>query len=559
MSNIYNYDLLISCAPEDEGSAHLLSRKLRELDFHVWFGMPKVEEDEFFIERFRKAVETSAACVLLLGVDVKVPWADKSGWLAIRSKLQRMHGTFRVIAVTLPGVSADSAGWFTSLIEPQLVNYGRRWSVIRFKESLDEEDAIHELILRIRGVEPTDQSDWFQESFRKVLCSRAQNALSVDWHKLASDLYSTSCETFEERDGVAAATNEASIGEGVEDTWGWKHNRQTRSAHISKFKRHQYALPAPQLVVQEESTSLASSQRDYWIRRSLQRSGHPWEASPLFHATRWNKAGAAQLVAATLVLLLTIPGFLGWIALNSNEKGNSPTKARTNVEAAPIASSALNNPEDVHTDSKLHGEMKPSNVRSTNHVRPRPSLTKRDRVARAATRRTPATPPISPAAAPSDGGEMVKKSDPEESHLSEIPKRWEKQYLKTLAGIRMIYVNLEGIDLDRHSRASVIAGFTNKLKKKGIRVSTKKEDKNHADGIAELQFGRNEMESGSVSVDLLDKKNNYINSWDTSAGCKQPGSKEPHVGLCEASQRLADKLGRAILAARANVGKQDHS
>lgn len=154
---------------------------------------------------------------------------------------------------------------------------------------------------------------------------------------------------------------------------------------------------------------------------------------------------------------------------------------------------------------------------------------------------------------------MVKKSDPEESHLSEIPKRWEKQYLKTLAGIRMIYVNLEGIDLDRHSRASVIAGFTNKLKKKGIRVSTKKEDKNHADGIAELQFGRNEMESGSVSVDLLDKKNNYINSWDTSAGCKQPGSKEPHVGLCEASQRLADKLGRAILAARANVGKQDHS
>jgi hypothetical protein len=135
MSNIYTYDVFISYAHEDKNYARLLSRKLQELDFLAWSDAPEINEEDFFEEKIREVLNSSAVCVLLIGVAGQSPWVSDSVWTAIHSRLERTHGAFRVIPVILPGAHTDSTGMLTALIRTQLISYRQQWTVIHFKES----------------------------------------------------------------------------------------------------------------------------------------------------------------------------------------------------------------------------------------------------------------------------------------------------------------------------------------------------------------------------------------------------------------------------------------
>jgi hypothetical protein len=542
MSNIYNYDLFISCAYEDKDSAQLLSRKLRELDFLAWFDVPEIEEGEIFIEKIREAMENSAVCVFLIGAGGQSPWAHDSVWSAIHSRLERTRGAFRIITVSLPDAHVDSSGTLMGLAKTQLISYQQQWAIVRFKESLNDEDALHELVLRIRGVEPNDQSDWLEGSFRKSVRLRAQNALNVDWHKLVLDLYSTSFDTFEQEDEVILQPDKVSC---------------------KLYRKSQILLePDPQ----GDSRLPTSTQSKYGVGENSRRRFHTLDVSSAVYASISNHG--FKIVAGMLMLLVSVVGY-SWKSYfaTKNSKEGIFIGSGISVEATQNVNSAQSNSAAAHTYSKVDRKtqsQKTSTTRASNQP-PTQSSRKIDDVARKIIPNTPdlvaTSSTRSMLLAQMVRAKVTKISEPEESFgHAEIPNKWEIQYKSKLAEIKQIYVEgLDNTDLDKDLQSRVLVKFIKALEKKGIEVLTKKEDKYRANGIAKLQFGPKEIKSGSVSVDLRDNKDHNINTWVASTECKIPSKKALHTVLCEASQQLGDKMVAAIQEAHSNVDKQEPS
>jgi hypothetical protein len=188
MSNIHEYDLFICSGGTGLQLAERLSRKLQALDFHVWLDGPKTENLSSFNNRFQKAIEMSAVSMFLFGSGKEILLIEGLVCSETSFRMESQQAPFRSIITALPGISSEAVKTLTDLIEQRLADYPHRLSVIQFKESLDEQDAMHKLILSIRGVAPNDQSDLLQTPFRDALRLRAQNALNIDFSLLASTL-----------------------------------------------------------------------------------------------------------------------------------------------------------------------------------------------------------------------------------------------------------------------------------------------------------------------------------------------------------------------------------
>lgn len=561
MSNIYNYDLFISCTSEDKDSAHLLSRKLRELDFFAWFDVPKVEEDSSFIEKFREAMETSAVGVLLLGASGKVPCANDSVWSAIHSKLEHINSAFRIIIVTLPGVHPDAAGTLTCLTKTQPINTRQRWTVIHCKESLNEKEVIDELVLRIRGVDPNDQSECVQRVFRKAVRVRAQNALNVDWHKLVSDLYAAPFEALEQRDEALPQPNKTQTSMGIADTSGWKHTKQTRSNDTARLTRFRGSAPSPKPNLQGGSTTIPSPQQNYRARQGLQHNRQSWEGVPPVYAPRLS--GGAKMAAGMLMLLVACLGYLCKSILIPDGKGVLQVRTGTvlpNTNSAPInfADAPRNSKQDEKTQAR-----KTNDALGTQQAPIRPSLTKRGEVASAINLPTPAAVDIPviklEAVEPLDAAKSAEISKMEEFYFRESHNLYEGQLWAKLATIKLIYVTLNSEGIDKGAESPVLAMFIERLEKHGIRASAKKEDQYHADVVAKLQFGPKEIESRSVFVELFDKMDSCIYSEDARLRFIPSNKNDLLMQLCRSSDQLGDKVCSAIRKASVAVGNHSSS
>ncbi len=560
MSNIYNYDLFISCAYEDKDSAQLLSRKLRELDFLTWFDAPEIEREGIFSEKIREAMENSAVCVLLLGVGGKSPWINDSVRSAIHSRLERTHGAFRVITVILPCVRTDFVGTLMGLMETPLTGYPPQWAVIRFKESLDEEDVLHELILRIRGVDPHDQSYRLEGSFGKSVNLRAQNALNVDWHNLILDLCSTSSDTFERRDDAPPQPDEVNIIEDMEESWGCDYAKQICDDSTSKIKLHQDSLILLNPVLREDYP-LSLPEWNFKIGQNLRRSHSQWIKPPVYALM---SSYGSKMATGMMMLLFSLLGFsLSNYLSSRNGQEELHASRGINLEATQNTSSTQSNPTGTQTSFKVTENTlsrKTKTARLGNQPFTRPSSTKLAEVTRAMIPSTPnlGVTPDSRSERPGllNGAKMSninKTSNLEEFSEPQITDEYKGQQRRKVAEMRRVFVEASiGEDIDENLKPLMLAAFIKKLRKNGIEGTINRED--NVNGIAQLRFERQEIKSGSVLVVLLDNKREYVDAWDIPIDGKKAMGK---VLCIAASQRLATEMGRSIKNAAAEFNKQE--
>jgi len=197
MSVIYKYDVFLSYAQKDSLLGRSLADKLEQRGFITWFSVREHETQRDWAQVVAGAVESSAVCVLLFGANNELPWDDECVPSAIEARIESTHGEFRVIPVLLLQQNSDFSAKFPA-IKDTCLRGQKLGAFVRFKTTLDDNEAIQELILKIRGVDPDERSPWNNEWFRTFIDHRAENALNVNWSKLASEVFSLAANANEQ-------------------------------------------------------------------------------------------------------------------------------------------------------------------------------------------------------------------------------------------------------------------------------------------------------------------------------------------------------------------------
>ena len=187
MSNVHKYDVFLSHAHGDGRVARDLASKLMDLGFLPRLCVSDVRSGVCLATQLAQAVEESAVCLILLGPAGDPPWTHEHIRDSIDARIERSYGEFRVIPVFLPGMQPIRAEVLPALRETCLIAQMRE-SAIRFEKTFDEEEALHSLILRIRGVNCAQAPDWTQSPFGNTICRRAENALNVNWRELPKNI-----------------------------------------------------------------------------------------------------------------------------------------------------------------------------------------------------------------------------------------------------------------------------------------------------------------------------------------------------------------------------------
>ncbi len=182
MKQHFKWDLFISHSRADEKIAESLAHELRELAFLTWGGLTTKQKSS---KQIADAMEESAVCIVLFGQGSTPCW-DDSVCEAIIARTRRTDGTFRVIPIIFPKVV--SAGLDIKVSECEsLCSERAPDTFIHFENGTDDELAIQQLVLRIRGVDQRETKKWTAGSFRLATRVRAKNAFDIDWAALMSN------------------------------------------------------------------------------------------------------------------------------------------------------------------------------------------------------------------------------------------------------------------------------------------------------------------------------------------------------------------------------------
>lgn len=191
MTKIYKYDVFISHSNEDADLAQNLAAKLRQLEFHVWSERKEKNQQS---QKAAAAMEDSAVCILLFGPGLSSPWKDEYVWSAITDRIQRTSGIFRVIPVLLTSI-LRLPGEIIAVSKGRPLSQHYKDTVVRFESGLEDDRAIRQLVLRIRGIDSTKQTIWSHPFLREKVRQRAKNVFNVDWTKLIASLIDTKYDT----------------------------------------------------------------------------------------------------------------------------------------------------------------------------------------------------------------------------------------------------------------------------------------------------------------------------------------------------------------------------
>lgn len=259
MTKIYKYDVFISHSTDDQDFAHHLAERLRRLDFHVWGGRKAKNQVS---KQIATAMEESAVCVLLFGPSGKSPWPDEYVWSAISNRIERTYGRFRVIPILLPRlVSADRE--MVAVWKQPWASRRQTGTFIRFENDMLDDEAIHQLVLKIRGADRVEESTWNNSYFRESIRQRARNALNVDWAKLI-----TSSIASQYRSSLAeqVAVQELGLkqcdslpehlkheGNSIAARCRWEENSQERIGYYSLIRNNSVSTLSPRSGATEQS------------------------------------------------------------------------------------------------------------------------------------------------------------------------------------------------------------------------------------------------------------------------------------------------------------------
>ncbi len=140
------FDVFLSHATPDKPAVEELARLLKKRGFEPWLDKWNLIPGEPWQEAIEKALEDCAACAVCLGPSGTGPWQNEEMRAAIDRRVSGGQGRFRVIPVLLPRAERGEPS--------RLPAFLRATTWVEFRETLDDEKALHRLDCGIRGVPP---------------------------------------------------------------------------------------------------------------------------------------------------------------------------------------------------------------------------------------------------------------------------------------------------------------------------------------------------------------------------------------------------------------------
>lgn len=140
------YDVFLSHATLDKPAVEELAQILRRRGLEPWLDIWNLIPGEPWQEAIEKALEDCAACAVCIGPSGTGPWQNAEMRAAIDLRISGELGAFRVIPVLLPGAVRGEPS--------RLPRFLRATTWVEFRETLDDERALHRLICGIQGIPP---------------------------------------------------------------------------------------------------------------------------------------------------------------------------------------------------------------------------------------------------------------------------------------------------------------------------------------------------------------------------------------------------------------------
>jgi len=140
------YDVFLSHATPDKPVVEALARILSERKFSPWLDKWNLVPGDPWQEAIEKALEDCAACAVCLGPSGTGPWQIEEMRAAIAQRVSDRSRQFRVIPVLLPGSERGEPSRYPAFL--------RATTWVEFRETLDDEKALHRLISGIQGMPP---------------------------------------------------------------------------------------------------------------------------------------------------------------------------------------------------------------------------------------------------------------------------------------------------------------------------------------------------------------------------------------------------------------------
>jgi WD40 repeat protein len=139
-------DVFLSHATPDKPVVEELATKLRREGIEPWLDIWNLIPGEPWQEAIEEALATCATCAVLIGPGGTGPWQNEEMRTAIDRRVSSQEERFRVIPVLLPNASRGEPSRFPDFL--------RNATWVEFRESLDDEKALHRLVSGIRGLAP---------------------------------------------------------------------------------------------------------------------------------------------------------------------------------------------------------------------------------------------------------------------------------------------------------------------------------------------------------------------------------------------------------------------
>ena len=140
------FDVFLSHMSGDKPVVEALARLLKNRGIEPWLDKWNLIPGRPWQEAIEKALEACASCAVCLGPSGIGPWQNEEMRAAIDRRVSRDRGRFHVIPVLLPGAERQPHDGLPAFLT------ATTW--VEFRDTIEDERALHRLICGIRGIEP---------------------------------------------------------------------------------------------------------------------------------------------------------------------------------------------------------------------------------------------------------------------------------------------------------------------------------------------------------------------------------------------------------------------
>lgn len=146
MGKKFKYDVFLSHNSADKAAIKEVASRLRAEKIEPWLDRWNLIPGEPWQETIEEALFQCKTCAIFVGPSGLGPWQNEEMRAAIDRRIKNEDKRFRVIPVLLPGGRRDERSRLPSFL------VATTW--VEFRETLDEEEAFHQFVCGIRGIEP---------------------------------------------------------------------------------------------------------------------------------------------------------------------------------------------------------------------------------------------------------------------------------------------------------------------------------------------------------------------------------------------------------------------